>query len=68
MELLSNWTLMIHYVNAYTGADAGANTHASNEVFEISSDNTYQWSLGVASGMVGNIKFQSAWVFKKNIY
>lgn len=31
----SNFTGMTQYVNAYTGADAGANTHASNENFGI---------------------------------
>jgi len=56
----SNFTGMTQYVNAYTGASAGANTHASNENFEFGSGNTYKWDLGVASGFVGNIKFQSA--------
>jgi hypothetical protein len=55
----SNFTGMTQYVNAYTGASAGANTHASNENFEFASGNTYKWDLGVASGFVGNIKFQS---------
>ncbi|MGZ5219853.1 MAG: hypothetical protein ACXWC7_07235, partial [Chitinophagaceae bacterium] len=56
----SNFTGMTQYVNAYTGASAGANTHASNENFEFGAGNTYKWDLGVASGFVGNIKFQSA--------
>ncbi len=56
----NNFTGMTQYVNAYTGADAGANTHASNESFEFMKDNTYHWEIGVASGMVGNIKFQNA--------
>ena len=34
-------------------------THASVENFNIGSGNTYNWDLGVASGQVGNIKFQS---------
>ena len=55
----SNFTGMTQYVNAYTGASAGANTHASNENFEFGAGNTYKWDLGVASGFVGNIKFQS---------
>lgn len=55
----SNFSGMTQYVNAYTGADAGANTHASNENFEFGAGNTYKWDLGVASGFVGNIKFQS---------
>ena len=50
---------MTQYINAYTGADAGANTHASNQNFEFGAGNTYKWDLGVASGFVGNIKFQS---------
>ena len=33
--------------------------HASNESFEFAAGNTYKWNLGVASGFVGNIKFQS---------
>ncbi|HTE30901.1 MAG TPA: hypothetical protein VK666_11045, partial [Chryseolinea sp.] len=56
----SNFTGMTQYVNAYTGASAGADTHASNESFEFGAGNTYKWDLGVASGFVGNIKFQSA--------
>jgi len=56
----SNFTGMTQYVNTYTGASAGANTHASNENFEFGAGNTYKWDLGVASGFVGNIKFQSA--------
>jgi hypothetical protein len=55
----NDFTGMQQYVNAYTGASAGADTHASNEVFEFDADNTYRWSLSVASGFVGNIKFQS---------
>ena len=55
----SNFTGMTQYVNAYTGASAGANTHASNESFVFGTGNTYKWDLGVASGFVGNIKFQS---------
>lgn len=55
----SNFTGMTQYVNAYTGASAGADTHASNENFEFGAGNTYKWDLGVASGFIGNIKFQS---------
>jgi hypothetical protein len=55
----SNFTGMTQYVNANTGASAGADTHASNENFEFAANNTYKWDLGVASGFVGNIKFQS---------
>ena len=56
----SNFTGMTQYVNAYTGADAGATSHASNESFEFIADNSYNWNIGVATGMVGNSKFQSA--------
>lgn len=55
----NNFTGMQQYVNAYTGANAGMNTHASNESFEFGEGSTYHWNLGVASGFVGNIKFQS---------
>ncbi len=62
-DLTGSWTNnfsgMTQYVNAYTGASAGADTHASNENFVFGAGNTYKWDLGVASGMVGNIKFQS---------
>lgn len=55
----NNFSGMTQYVNAYTGASAGADTHASSENFVFGAGNTYKWDLGVASGMVGNIKFQS---------
>ena len=62
-DLQGKWTSdffgLTQYVNAYTGASAGANSHASNESFEFIAGNTYKWNLGVASGFVGNIKFQS---------
>lgn len=62
-DLYGKWTNdysgMLQYVNAYTGADAFATSHASNESFEILTGNTYNWTLVVASGIVGNIKFQS---------
>ena len=63
IDLKGKWTTdftgMIQYVNAYTGADAGANTHASNENFEFGAGYIYKWDLAVASGFVGNIKFQN---------
>jgi hypothetical protein len=63
-DLTGKWTNdfsgAIQYVNAYTGFDAGMATHASVENFQIGPGNTYKWDLGVASGNVGNIKFQSA--------
>lgn len=55
----NNFTGMTQYVNVYTGASAGADTHASKEIFEFSAGNSYKWELSVASGMVGNIKFQN---------
>lgn len=56
----TNFTGMTQYVNAYTGASAGADTHASTQSYEFGAGNTYKWNIGVASGFVGNIKFQSA--------
>ena len=50
---------MTQYVNIYTGADAGATAHASAENFIFGAGNTYNWDLAVASGMVGNLKFQT---------
>ncbi len=62
-DLKGKWTNdfsgALQYVNAYTGADAGMATHASNENFEFGPGDAYKWDLGVASGNVGNIKFQS---------
>ena len=62
-DLKGTWTNkysgMLQYANIYTGADAGANTHASAENFVFGAGNTYKWDLAVASGMVGNLKFQS---------
>jgi hypothetical protein len=54
---VSNFSGMIQYVNVYTGADAGANTHSSTESFQFTG-NTYHWELSSASGMVGNLKYQ----------
>jgi hypothetical protein len=53
----SNFTGMQQYVNVYTGADAGMSTHSSVETFEFSGS-SYKWELKVASGFVGNIKFE----------
>lgn len=62
-DLQGSWTSdfsgAIQYVNAYTGFDAGMNTHASAENFHLGPGGAYRWDLAVASGMVGNIKFQS---------
>jgi hypothetical protein len=63
-DLTGTWTNnfggFTQYVNAYTGADAGMNTHSSTQTFEFLSNGTYNWSIGVASGFVGSIKFSSA--------
>lgn len=63
-DLRGKWTSdfsgLTQYVNANTGASAGADTHASTQSFEFASGNTYKWSIGMASGFVGNIRFQSA--------
>ncbi|HEY6062687.1 MAG TPA: hypothetical protein VIV35_03705, partial [Chitinophagaceae bacterium] len=62
-DLQGKWTSdfsgAIQYVNASTGLDAGTDTHASVENFNIGSGNNYNWDIGVANGQVGNIKFQS---------
>jgi len=56
----NNFTGLTQYVNAYTGASAGADTHASNQTYEFTPGNTYKWNIAVASGFIGNIKFQGA--------
>lgn len=61
-DLTGKWTNdfsgMTQYVNAFTGANAGMDTHSSSESFDFKGKN-YRYDLGVASGMVGSIKFQS---------
>jgi hypothetical protein len=54
----SSYTGMLQYVNINTGNDAGMNTHSSSEIFQFTGNN-YAWVLNVASGFVGNIKFQN---------
>jgi len=56
----TNFSSMQMYVNAYTGASAGATSYASNQSYEFSNGNSYKWNIGVASGVVGSLKFQSA--------
>ena len=62
-DLQGKWTSdfsgAIQYVSVSTGLDAGMDTHASVENFNIGSGSNYNWDIGVASGQVGNIKFQS---------
>jgi len=55
----NNFTGTQQYVNAYTGNSAGMDTHASAQKYEFAG-NTYKWEIAVASGFVGNIKFQGA--------
>jgi hypothetical protein len=63
-DLIGTWTNnfsgFTQYVNAYTGADAGMNTHSSAQTFEFLNNGTYNWSISVASGFVGSIKFSGA--------
>jgi hypothetical protein len=63
-DLSGKWTNdfsgSLSYVSAYTGASAGTDTHASTESFAFGPGNAYRWEIGVASGYVGSIKFQSA--------
>ncbi|MBL7872950.1 MAG: hypothetical protein JNM78_15140 [Cyclobacteriaceae bacterium] len=56
----NNFSGFTQYVNAYTGADAGMNTHSSTQNFEFLANGTYNWSISVASGFVGSIKFSGA--------
>lgn len=62
-DLKGKWTNdysgSLSYVNAYTGANAGTNIQASTQEFVFGAGNTYKWDIGVASGKVGSIKFQS---------
>ncbi|HRJ31059.1 MAG TPA: hypothetical protein PLV21_03150 [Cyclobacteriaceae bacterium] len=56
----NNFSGFTQYVNAYTGADAGMNTHSSSQTFEFLANGTYNWSISMASGFVGSIKFSGA--------
>jgi len=56
----NSYSGMIQNANIYTGASAGADTHASAQNYLFGPGNAYKWDIGVASGFVGNIKFQSA--------
>lgn len=59
-EWTNNFSGMTQYVNAYTGASAGADTHSSSQKFEFGPGSSYKWQISMASGFVGNIKFQGA--------
>ncbi|MBK7134506.1 MAG: hypothetical protein IPH69_17330 [Bacteroidales bacterium] len=56
----NNYSGMLQYVNVYTGANAGMNTHSSSQTFEFEAGGNYKWEISVASGFVGSIKFQNA--------
>ncbi|MEO7044935.1 MAG: hypothetical protein ABI091_06475 [Ferruginibacter sp.] len=61
-DLSGKWTTdfsgITQFVNAYTGANAGMSTHSSAQSYDFTG-NTYKWQIAVASGFVGNIKFQN---------
>ena len=52
----TDFTGIQQYFYVYTGQSAGMSTYQSRQVFELSPNKTYKWTLSVASGMVGNIK------------
>ena len=56
----NKFTGTTQYVNAVTGLDAGMTSHASVENFLLGPGNDYKWDISVASGVVGNLKFQNA--------
>jgi hypothetical protein len=51
----NNFSGMVQYANAITGASAGADTHASVENFVFGAGGSYKWDIGAASGYVGSI-------------
>ena len=53
----SDFTGMQQLYNVYTGNYAGMNINQSNETFQFGTGNTYNWSILVVNGMVGNIKY-----------
>ena len=55
----SDFTGMQQLYNVYSGQYAGMNVHQSSETFQFGSGQTYNWSLLVASGMVGSMKFDN---------
>jgi hypothetical protein len=63
-DLKGTWTTdfgaAISYVYVATGLFAGMDTHSSAESFECTGSGAYKWELNVASGQVGNMKFQQA--------
>lgn len=59
-EWSSNASGMTQWVNAVTGLSAGATGFSSNVTFVFGPNGTYQWSLVMASGVIGAQTFQSA--------
>ena len=63
-DLKGTWTsdfgAAVSYVYVATGLYAGMDTHSSGENFQFTGGGKYQWSLSVASGQVGNMRFQGA--------
>jgi len=53
----SDFTGLQHLYNTYTGDYVGMNMNQSNETFQFSAGNTYNWKLLVVNGTVGNTKF-----------
>lgn len=53
----SDFTGVEQLYHVYTGNYAGMNINQSNETFQFGTGNTYNWSILVVNGMVGNIKY-----------
>lgn len=53
----SDFTGVQQLYNVYTGNYAGMNINQSNQTFQFGAGNTYNWSILVVNGMVGNIKY-----------
>ena len=53
----SDFTGVQQLYHVYTGNYAGMNINQSNETFQFGTGNTYNWSILVVNGMVGNIKY-----------
>jgi hypothetical protein len=53
----SDFTGVQQLYNIYTGNSAGMNIHQSNQTFQFDAGNTYNWSLMVVNGIIGNTKY-----------
>jgi hypothetical protein len=53
----SDFTGVQQLYNVYTGNYAGMNINQSNQTFQFGTGNTYNWSILVVNGMVGNMKY-----------